>query len=95
MEQVNDLEDRLEALRGPAMPAEVEGRIRQRLRGEALRHPSVRRLRPARRVSFAQIALLFVLLATAAWVVRNNVMPVLRAVWERAHCLVDSSQGKR
>ncbi|HZT42475.1 MAG TPA: hypothetical protein VFA07_09795 [Chthonomonadaceae bacterium] len=88
------MEKRLEALRGPVMPAEVEARLRQRLWEESLRRPSVRRLRSARHVSLAQVALLAVLLATAAWVVRHSVMPVLRSAWERVHCLVDPSQAK-
>jgi hypothetical protein len=88
------LEDKLKAMRRPTMPPEVEARIRQRLRSEAQRRPSVRPRRRARRVSYAQVALLIVLLAAAAWVVRRNVLPVLRAAWERAHCLVDSAPGK-
>lgn len=95
LEDKNELERRLEAMRGPAMPADVEARIRQRLQSEAQFRPSARRLRPTRRVSLAQIALLAVLLAAAAWVVRKSVMPALRSAWERAHCLVDPSQGKR
>jgi len=72
------LEDRLVALRGPAMPADVESRIRKRIMEEAARRPAATRLpgdrsvaQPMRffaRPSHCQLALLLVLAAAACWV---------------------------
>lgn len=85
----HSLEDKLERLRGPAIPVEVEARIRRRLQTEATRPPSkVRRF--GQRVSPGQLALLLVLLLLAGWVVCHEVVPVLRDAWERAHCPPDS-----
>jgi hypothetical protein len=91
------LEDKLEAMRGPAMPAEVEARVRRRLVA-AMAGPTPK---PGRRIikraSYGQLALLAVLLLTAGWVVRSRIMPTLRAIWERAQCLIvpESTDGKK
>ena len=88
------LEDKLMSLRGPAMPRDVESRIRTRLMGEAAERPAARRpaVKPWRfvaRPSLVQLALLLVLAGAACWVLRSEVAPVLRAAWERAHCLIE------
>ena len=96
MAEVKDpLEEKLKALRSPKMPAAVEARIRRRLAAEALRHPPGRARRFARRGSYGQWVLLLALLLTASWVLRHTVAPVLRAAWERAHCLVETPPRKR
>src|SRR5258708_7318784 len=96
MDKVKDsLEDRLEALRGPAMPSDVEAHIRQRLLAETGRRPSTPARGGKRRALPVQWMILAVLLLTAAWVVRQEVMPALRAAWERAHCLVEPTKEKQ
>ena len=88
------LEESLKALRGPAMPEDVEARVRRRL---AAHSPSpARRVAPRMflRASYAQLALLLALLLVAGWVIRDRVMPTMRSLWERAHCLIDPSAGK-
>ena len=83
------LEDKLEAMRGPAMPPDVEARVRQRLQAQTQRHPLAKPRRSLLHASYGQLALLLALLLVAGWVLRHEVAPVLRAAWERAHCLVD------
>ena len=94
MANVKDsLEEKLKELRGPEMPSEVEARIRERLKAEALR-PRGRARRFMKRGSRGQFLLLLSLLLTAGWVLRHEVAPVLRSAWERAHCLVDPGAKK-
>ncbi len=92
---MNDpIEERLKAARGPAMPSEVEARIRMRLRAELPRHRPGKTRRLARRGPYGQLLLLLALLLTAGWVVRHQVTPVLQAAWERVHCVVDPGARK-
>jgi hypothetical protein len=90
----DSLEEKLKALRGPEMPSEVEARIRKRLRTESLRRPPGKTRRFTQRGSYGQLMLLLTLLLTAGWVLRHDVAPVLRAAWERAHCLIDPGAKK-
>ncbi len=87
------VEDRLAALGGRPMPPGVEERIRRRL---AAGGPY--RRAPARRVhrigSLHQWIVLAMLVIIAAWTVRLQVLPVLRAAWERAHCLVEPRKDR-
>src|SRR5262245_4488394 len=94
MDKVKDsLESHLEAMRGPAMPADVEVRIRQRLLAEAQERPDTPSPGRRQRIGYAQWVVLAMLLLTAVWAVRQSVLPTLRAAWERTHCLPDS-EGK-
>jgi hypothetical protein len=88
----DSLEEKLKAVPGPEMPAEVEARIRKRLMAETPRHPPGKALRFAKRVPYGQLVLLMALLLTAGWVLQHEVAPVLRAAWERVHCLVETPQ---
>jgi hypothetical protein len=77
------------------MPQDVEARILQRLASATGRRPSRSPRGIGRRASVLKWLILAVLVLTATWVVRRNVLPVLRAAWERAHCFVDPPKGKR
>src|SRR5262249_32509010 len=87
------LEQKLGALRGPEMPAAMEGRILRRIRPASLSRAS----RPYRQTLSSamaiQIVILFALMTMAGWVLRSQVAPVFRLAWERAHCLVDPNVG--
>ena len=88
------LEESLKALRGPAMPEDVEARVRRHLRGELASPVERGAHRMFLRASYAQLALLLALLLVAGWVVRDRVMPTMRSLWERAHCLIHPSADK-
>ncbi len=95
MDKLKDpLEDKLETLDSPAMPAAVEARIRQRLRSGAANsnHSAARRILQSG--TAIQLVVLFALLLVAGWVFRQQVAPVMRQAWERAHCWVDPSARK-
>jgi hypothetical protein len=79
------LEDSLNTYRGPAMPADVEQRIRQRIMNDLSLSPrGAQRL--IGRFSLAQALLLAALLIAMAWTVQSSVLPTLRSLWERSHC---------
>lgn len=80
------LEDKLETLKGPAMPPAVEARILRRLYTEAAAQSSRRAQNLFRVAPHQQKWLLLLLLAAAAWAVQSSVVPTLRAEWERSHC---------
>ena len=86
------LEDRLEALHGPMMPADVEARVRHRVFERP--EPASNKGRLTLRASYAQLIVLLVLLVAAGYVFKSSVGPVLRSAWERAHCLVDPGAKK-
>jgi len=94
MANVNDpLEDKLQATQGPAMPPDVETRVRQRLHAEldimAVRlktkrtAPGTQARRFLQKASYAQVLLLVVLTIVAGWVVVHELIPVLQSTWER------------
>ena len=95
MDKLKDpLEEKLESLESPAMPAAVEARIRQRLRAEAAKstHSAARRILQSGVA--VQLFVLFALLLVAGWVFRQQVAPVMRQAWERTHCWLDPSAKK-
>jgi len=77
------------------MPQDVEARVRQRLASAMGRRPTRSPRGSGLRTSVIKWLILAVLVLTATWVVRRNVLPVVRAAWERAHCFVDPPKGKR
>lgn len=89
------LEKRLESLRELRMAPDVEARVRRRL-AEARQHPRAAGWqRYVWRGSYAQLALLLILLAAAGWVIAKQVYPVLASAWERYCAPHESSQTKR
>jgi hypothetical protein len=91
----NALEGQLEALMGPAMPAEVESRIRRRLQSQSSQPAISVVSRFLQSATAKQIAILLALLLVAGWVFRQQVAPVLQDAWNRTHCWIDPSAKKQ
>ena len=88
MIEQDQMDERLRRAGGPKMPELMEARVRRRIRSEMFREP-----RRSERIHLPPLAwkliALAALLVAAGLVFRSQVTPVLRAAWERAHCLVD------
>jgi hypothetical protein len=88
------LERQLETLQEPGMPADVEARVRRRLASERAKPAAPSWRRYLWRGSYAQLALLVVLLAMASWVMARQVYPVLVSAWERYCTPHESAQNR-
>jgi len=82
----HSLEEKLEAMRGPAMPSDVEARIRKRIVAEVNGPIASASRRYASKVTPMRLLVLIALMLAAAWIVYGSMIPTLRSVWERTHC---------